>query len=473
VFIIFDSFPPETGWAISSVATDEIVAEAGFGNYTFLNESITEVVTLNAGEEYVFTIEDAYGDGLCCINAGVYLVLQGDVELVSGGDNFGSSESTFFTTLIESSTGAPISSPTTETPISAPTTDAPVAAPTSEAPVTPAPVAEGTGAPSSSPTTETPIAAPTTDAPVAAPTTAAPVTPAPVAEGTEAPGSSPTTETPIAVPTTDTPVAAPTTATPVEPPVAITPTDPLDVDVTLTINFDDFPQETGWVITSVSTGEVVASEAVASYSPLASTVTEVVTLVAGEEYVFLIEDSFGDGLCCPNAGNYVVTQGTTELVSGGGDFESEQSTNFFALLVSSELGPTTSPTQTSPTSAPVSQTPAQAVVDTEVEVTVYIIFDDYFAAEISWAISRVDTGEIVAAAPVGSYPLLTADVTVPVTVMEGVTYEFCIKDIFGDGLSSPGSVLGSYAILQGTGELISGSGNFGQAETQFFTPLVL
>jgi hypothetical protein len=261
--------------------------------------------------------------------------------------------------------------------------------------------------------------------------------------------------------------------------VDIAPTDPLDVDVTLTINFDDFPQETGWNITSVSTGEVVASAAPASYSPLASTVTEVVTLVAGEEYVFLIEDSFGDGLCCPNAGSYVVTQGTTELVSGGDDFGSEQSTNFFALLVSSEPGPTTSPPQTSPmpspisrTPTPVSQTPSQAVVETEVEVTVFIIFDE-FVAEIGWAISRVDTGEIVAAAPVGSYPPLTVDVTVPVTVMEGVAYEFCIKDLFGDGLSNPGNMFGSYAILQGTGELIGGAGNFGLVETQFFTPLVV
>jgi hypothetical protein len=70
----------------------------------------------------------------------------------------------------------------------------------------------------------------------------------------------------------------------------------------------------------------------------------------------------------------------------------------------------------------------------EAEVEVCIILVDDFAAKIGWAISRVDTGEIVAAAPVRSYPPLTADITVPVTLMEGVTYKFCIKDLFGDDL---------------------------------------
>jgi hypothetical protein len=90
VFIIFGIFPPETGCAISCVATDEIMAEAGIGTYSLPNKSITEVVSLNdAGGKYVFTIEDAFGDGLFCINAGYYFVHQGDCELVSGGYNFG------------------------------------------------------------------------------------------------------------------------------------------------------------------------------------------------------------------------------------------------------------------------------------------------------------------------------------------------------------------------------------------------
>jgi hypothetical protein len=90
----------EIGWAISRVATEEIVSFIPIGHYSPLDENVTEVVELIPGEAYVFVIEDDFGDGLCCRNAGSYVVTQGNTELVSGGDDFGTEEVTPFTTLI-------------------------------------------------------------------------------------------------------------------------------------------------------------------------------------------------------------------------------------------------------------------------------------------------------------------------------------------------------------------------------------
>ena len=97
VFIDFDAFPPETGWSIKLASTNEEIFAREQLFYNILSESTTEIVQIMMGEEYVFTITDKFGDGLCCPNDGRYEVKdEAGVILVSGSGNFGSSESTRF-----------------------------------------------------------------------------------------------------------------------------------------------------------------------------------------------------------------------------------------------------------------------------------------------------------------------------------------------------------------------------------------
>ncbi|KAL3917851.1 MAG: hypothetical protein SGILL_004519 [Bacillariaceae sp.] len=119
---------------------------------------------------------------------------------------------------------------------------------------------------------------------------------------------------------TESPVEDPT-----ESPVEGPPGDP--VTVTVEITFDGFSPETGWEITDAS-GDVLDSRPIGFYPPLTESATETVDLESGKEYTFTIFDLFGDGLSNPEDGDYSVTQGDSVLVSGGGNFGSEESTDF-------------------------------------------------------------------------------------------------------------------------------------------------
>lgn len=107
-----------------------------------------------------------------------------------------------------------------------------------------------------------------------------------------------------------------------------TPGSPVPVEVNIV--FDGFPPETGWAITD-SSGATVASLPVGTYPPGTASASEEVELIAGSQYTFTISDLFGDGMSNPMDGTYEVTQGDTVLVSGGGNFGREESTDFTPL----------------------------------------------------------------------------------------------------------------------------------------------
>lgn len=98
-----------------------------------------------------------------------------------------------------------------------------------------------------------------------------------------------------------------------------------NTDVTLTIVLDNYPEETSWEIRDGAT--VLASGGTYNSQPDGSTVTEVVSLAAGC-YDFVINDAYGDGICCTyGSGSYSLTDGSTTLASGG-SFGSSETTNF-------------------------------------------------------------------------------------------------------------------------------------------------
>jgi hypothetical protein len=97
-------------------------------------------------------------------------------------------------------------------------------------------------------------------------------------------------------------------------------------DVVVSINLDNYPEETSWNITN-SSGAVVASGGTYGSLPDGSNVTVNECLTDGC-YDFTIFDSFGDGICCGfGLGDYTVTVGGA-IVASGGSFGSSETTNF-------------------------------------------------------------------------------------------------------------------------------------------------
>lgn len=98
-------------------------------------------------------------------------------------------------------------------------------------------------------------------------------------------------------------------------------------------------------------------------------------------------------------------------------------------------------------------------------VSVNIVFDG-FAPEIGWEITDAN-GAVVESVPIGFYAPLTESATQEVELVAGADYTFTIFDLFGDGMSNPED--GTYRVVQGVTNLVSGGGNFGREESTPFT----
>ncbi len=87
-----DNYGYETSWTLTNSASQTVASGSNYGNST----SYTENYCLDDGA-YTFTINDDYGDGICCsYGNGAYDISVAGTSLVSGG-SFASSESKNFT----------------------------------------------------------------------------------------------------------------------------------------------------------------------------------------------------------------------------------------------------------------------------------------------------------------------------------------------------------------------------------------
>ena len=94
-----DNYGSETSWTVKNSAGTTLYSGSGYGN----NTSYTETFTLADGD-YTFTINDSYGDGICCsYGSGSYTLTDGNGSTMKSGGSFTSSEVTSF--CISGSTG--------------------------------------------------------------------------------------------------------------------------------------------------------------------------------------------------------------------------------------------------------------------------------------------------------------------------------------------------------------------------------
>jgi len=125
--VLTDNYPGETTWTLVNTCTG--LTEASGGPYATSATTYTENACIPSGE-YTFTINDSWGDGICCsYGSGSYTVEFGGVVEKEGGA-FTTTESTTFGSC------GPVTAPTPAPPTLAPTPPPPTLAPT-PAPVPP------------------------------------------------------------------------------------------------------------------------------------------------------------------------------------------------------------------------------------------------------------------------------------------------------------------------------------------------
>jgi hypothetical protein len=84
-----DRYGSETSWVVTDATGAVVQSGSGYGNRTTYNIPLT----LATGD-YTFTINDAYGDGICCSYGNGSYTLTGDASTtIATGGSFGSSES--------------------------------------------------------------------------------------------------------------------------------------------------------------------------------------------------------------------------------------------------------------------------------------------------------------------------------------------------------------------------------------------
>lgn len=100
-------------------------------------------------------------------------------------------------------------------------------------------------------------------------------------------------------------------------------------NVTLSITFDNYPEETAWSITNAS-GQTVASGGTYGSQADGSTLNINVGCLDDGCYDFTITDTYGDGICCTYGnGSYTLTNNDTgATLASGGSFASSETTNF-------------------------------------------------------------------------------------------------------------------------------------------------
>jgi hypothetical protein len=234
-----------------------------------------------------------------------------------------------------------------------------------------------------------------------------------------------------------------------------------DNAVTVSITFDNYPEETSWQITDAN-GSTVASGGTYGSQPDGSTINIDLCLVDGC-YDFTILDVYGDGICCSYGnGSYTVTSGGTTLASGG-SFASSETTNFC-------LGPPP------PTCDDGIQNGDETGVDcggsscppcntgcSENEATLAITFDNY-PEETSWQITDANGSIVASGGTYGSQPD-GSTLSLDLCIADGC-YDFTILDAYGDGICcSYGN--GSYSLTSG-GIILASGGSFASSETTNF-----
>jgi len=255
-------------------------------------------------------------------------------------------------------------------------------------------------------------------------------------------------------------------------------------EIKITINFDNYPEETSWEITNEAGNVVAFGE---PYIDLAEGSTLTITECIDDGcYNFTIKDAYQDGICCGYGnGSYSLTFNENNLTAGG-IFTAEETTNLCLGLPKptcedgiqnqNEIGiDCGGPCVACPTCEDGIQNQAETGIDcggpctpcpigcqnNEIELT--ITFDNY-PEETSWEIINASE-EVISSG--GPYNTLSDGSTLNLNecLVDGC-YSFVINDAYGDGICC-GYGNGSYLLTSNVATLASGA-NFAATEISNF-----
>lgn len=100
--LLFDNYPEETSWTITDANGGSIASGGTYGNQADGSTLVVEVCA-NVGC-YTLTVNDTFGDGMCCAyGAGSYTLTSSSGIILASGASFGSSKSSLF--CVEGTTG--------------------------------------------------------------------------------------------------------------------------------------------------------------------------------------------------------------------------------------------------------------------------------------------------------------------------------------------------------------------------------
>jgi hypothetical protein len=109
-----------------------------------------------------------------------------------------------------------------------------------------------------------------------------------------------------------------------------------DAEIEVVVTTDDYPLETSWGIVD-SGGQYIYKVTQGSLTSVGTYTENVVGLCQGLRYYFIVEDTYGDGICCSSgSGSFTGTFEGSEIFSGG-EFDEQETKPFI-------LGPTSAPT---------------------------------------------------------------------------------------------------------------------------------
>jgi hypothetical protein len=183
--------------------------------------------------------------------------------------------------------------------------------------------------------------------------------------------------------------------------------------VTVIITTDDYPQETSYQVQNIN-GEIFMAGG--SYTEKRTTYIDTKNLPSGF-FTFIIDDSYGDGICCAfgNGGYNLFVNDS--LVKVGGIFTSTES-----VVFSTGSSPTIPPTS-SPTNPPTNPPSACGFVD------ISITTDDY-PTETSYEIKDQSGKQVMSGGNYTGKRTTYSDSS----CLPHAVYEFIIRDSYGDGI---------------------------------------
>jgi hypothetical protein len=231
----------------------------------------------------------------------------------------------------------------------------------------------------------------------------------------------------------------------------------------LELKLDNYPSETSWTIKNSSGTTTLYSGS--GYNQGNQVLNIAICLTPGQNYIFQINDSYGDGICCSfGQGYYKIKDNAGNVLTQGGAFSYTDAKTFFYSSIGSSCSDGIQNGSETGIDCGGSCMPCQTGGGTSISGTLELKLDNY-PSETSWAVKNA-SGTITLFSGSG-YNQSNQIINIPIGLTIGQNYLFQINDTYGDGICcSVGQ--GYYKIKDNVGNTIIQGGAFTFSDVRSF-----